>query len=141
MSGLAALTLGGGENKYDGRAGLLSVEMLQSLDLPLDAKVQLVRAANQSLATNSHSTYAAGVASYTKMCVQRELTPEFPLPRKHQLLWQAAMSAANISAPTMRVYWSGVSRVSELISGEKMVRHQIAEMAIKGIWCNLVLSL
>lgn len=126
------MSLDTGGNKYDGINGLLTVNMLQSLDLPLDAKQQLVRAANQSLSTNSHCTYAAGVTSYTKMCVQRGIVPEFPLPPKHQLLWQAAMSASNLAAPTMRVYWSGVSRVCELVSGEKLVRHQIAEMAIKG---------
>ena len=130
-SAVDALSLGSGESKYSGR-GLLSVEMLSSLDLPLDAKHELVKAANQSLAVNTHSSYAAGVASYTKMCRERQLCPEFPLSARHQLLWQAHMSSARLSAGTMRVYWAGVSRVSELISGQKLVKHQVAEMAIRG---------
>ena len=110
----------------------MTVEMLGNITLPLEVKRQLVKSANQSLATNSNQTYATGLASYIKSCKKWGTNPTFPPSMEQQLTWQADMSAANLSAGTMRCYWAAVARVCQMMTGTKLERHLVVDMSIRG---------
>ena len=117
-------------SKYSG-IGIVSSEMMDSLELPADTKALLVAAANAALACNTHASYQAGIKSYNRMCAARGWVPTFPMPDQHQLVWAAEMAKAKLSSGTQRVYWSGVSKVTEIATGQRLARHSLTYMVAK----------
>ena len=119
-------------DKYDGGSGILLPSMLASLQIPEESKRVLLSAANKSIACNTHSAYSGGIRSYLKSCEDHGLVPEFPPSVELQLVWQADLSKQEKAATTMRVYWSALKKVSELVSGKTFERHQLVGMAQRG---------
>ena len=117
-------------SKYSS-VGIVSSEMMDGLDLPADTKACLVAAANAALACNTHVSYQAGLKSYKRMCAARGWAPTFPMPVQHQLVWAAEMSKAKLSSGTQRVYWSGVSKITEISTGQRLARHSLTFMVAK----------
>lgn len=129
----SVLSIGSGRgDKYSGTGGILKVEMLAGLALPVGVKEQIVKSANQSLSLNSSATYSGGLNSFIKSCEKHGYIPAFPPSDEMQLSWQADLSAASLSAGTMRTYWAALSKVCRMVTGTAFVKNQVVEMCIRG---------
>ena len=133
MSGQSIIPIPSSTEKYSYEGAFSANVIARAYSLSDRDAETISRFCNASLAKNTWRSYKISLQVYSKFCRSALTPPSFPPSRRMILAFIAYLLRKGLKATTIRVYLSGLSKMSFTLSGQKLdLLCEVSKAAITG---------